>query len=235
MNLVKNQWTEQDYYDFLNYLKAQENINKVNWTTKILNTNKPVLAIATPVIKNIVNEIAKGNFVSYLNLQNFENYESTIIYGLLLTKIEDFHLMLKYLNIYLNYIDSWAHCDTLKFNINANNKHNFINLAKELLISNQTFTKRTGLIILLSLVKDAKVLPIIFEELNKLEHEKEYYVNMAGGWLLCECFIKHRNETLEFFKSNTANKYLVNKAIQKCRDSFRVSVEDKNSLIKYKK
>ena len=30
------------------------------------------------------------------------------------------------------------------------------------------------------------------------------------------------------------NKFTINKAISKCRDSFRVSEEDKNLLLKYK-
>lgn len=235
MNLVKEQWQQPDYYEFLNYLKSLGNPEKVKWSANILNTQMQVLAIATPVMKNIAKDILKGNFLSFLNLKIFENYESTVVYGSLLTKIEDFELMTKHLNIYLQYADNWAHCDLLSFNINSNNKSSYINLAKEFLTSEKTFTRRTGLIILLQMVKDEKVLPVIFHELNKLTHEKEYYVNMAGGWLLCECFIKHKPLTIEFLKHNSVNKQLINKAIQKCRDSFRVSAEDKQALLAFKK
>ena len=71
--------------------------------------------------------------------------------------------------------------------------------------------------------------------LTGCKKETEYYVNMACAWLLAECFIKFRNETLHFLEQNTLNDFIVNKGIQKCRDSFRVSDEDKDLLLKFKR
>ncbi len=58
---------------------------------------------------------------------------------------------------------------------------------------------------------------------------------MANAWLLCECFIKQREKTLAFLEKNNINKFAINKAISKCRDSYRVSDKDKKKLLKYKK
>ena len=57
---------------------------------------------------------------------------------------------------------------------------------------------------------------------------------MSNAWLLCEFMIKQRDKTLHYLKSNNLNKFTINKAISKCRDSFRVSKEDKELLLKYK-
>ena len=70
-------------------------------------------------------------------------------------------------------------------------------------------------------------------DINK--DENEYYVNMSAAWLLCECFIKQREATLKYFKNNTTNNFIINKAISKCRDSFRVSIEDKKLLVTFKR
>jgi 3-methyladenine DNA glycosylase AlkD len=75
----------------------------------------------------------------------------------------------------------------------------------------------------------------IYETLNKFENEQEYYVNMINAWLLCELFIKRREKTLEFLKTNKLNRFTINKGISKCRDSYRVSDEDKEFLISFRK
>ena len=68
----------------------------------------------------------------------------------------------------------------------------------------------------------------------ELKSETEYYVNMAVAWLVAECFTKQREQTLIFLHTHSLNNFTINKAIQKCRDSFRVSQEDKQMLLKYK-
>ena len=65
---------------------------------------------------------------------------------------------------------------------------------------------------------------------NSLGEETHYYVNMANAWLVAECFTKQRDKTLNLIKNKTLNKFVQNKAISKCRDSFRVSPEDKELL-----
>ena len=74
----------------------------------------------------------------------------------------------------------------------------------------------------------------VFIILNSFKQEEEYYVNMMVAWIVCECFAKHRNETLEFLKTHNLNKFTINKAISKCHDSFRVNNEDKEFLKQYR-
>ena len=85
------------------------------------------------------------------------------------------------------------------------------------------------------LLENDKYIDEIYNRLNKFENETEYYVNMINAWLICELFIKRRDKTLEFLKNNKLNKFTINKAISKCRDSYRVSNKDKEILLKYRK
>ena len=57
-----------------------------------------------------------------------------------------------------------------------------------------------------------------------------YYIKMAAAWALSVCFVKYRDLTWEAFASKTMNPWVQNKAIQKCRESYRVSAEDKELL-----
>ncbi|OHE46266.1 MAG: hypothetical protein A2102_03915 [Tenericutes bacterium GWF2_38_8] len=90
--------------------------------------------------------------------------------------------------------------------------------------------------ILFQMVKDESVLPIIYDRLKKLEHENEYYVIMMAGWLLSECIIQYRDQTLEFLShEKELNKKIVNKGIQKCRESRRMTEIEKEQLLPYKR
>lgn len=234
MNLNKILWTEDNINDFQIYLKTLGNKEKEAWTKKIINTNLPVLAIKSKSVKEVVKEISKGNYLSFLDLMVWQYYENTIINGSLISKIKDFKTLKKYLDIYSNKADNWATCDILSFNI-KNNEPNFIDLTLEYIKSPKPFRRRIGIVILFHFVNDKEYLPKIFDILNSFKDEEDYYVNMVNAWLVCECFIKHRNETLEFLGNHQLNRFTINKAIQKCRDSYRVSYEDKEMLLKYKK
>lgn len=233
MNLVKDNWTKKDGEDFIEYLESLKNPDKVEWSKNILNTNMSVLAIKTAVIKDIVKEIYKGNFISFLDL-NLNNYfENTSINGSLITKIKDFDLMKRYLDNYISEIDNWASCDLLSFEVEGREKEYF-DLSLEYIKNDKPFIRRVGLVILFNFISNDNYIDKIFDILNRFYKEEHYYVNMMNAWILCECFIKRREKAIEFLKTHKLNKFTINKGISKCRDSFRVSKEDKEMLISYR-
>ena len=236
MEIVKSKWEDSDKPLFLSFLKTFQQIEKEVWSRKILNTKLELLSIPTKTIYYIVNEIFKGDFLSFLDLEIFDNYESIAIYGKLLCKIEVFEEMMFYLNKYLLVMENWAHVDLLSFDINDKNKEQFLSLSKEYLKDSKTFVRRLGLMILFQIIKDESVLPIIYQSLKELEQENEYYVIMMAGWLLSECIIKYREQTLRYIDDNPhINKKIVNKGIQKCRESRRLTQIEKDELLPYKR
>lgn len=236
MNLNKELWMKKDIEDFQHYLESFRSTDekKINWSRNLLNTSLPTLVIKTPVIKDIEKEIFKGNYLSFLDLMIWEYYENTAINGMLICRIKDFDTMKKYLDIYSEQADNWATCDLLTFKI-KNNEGNFFNLILEYIKSPKPFKRRIGIKVLFEFVDNEEYVDDIFSIFEQLKDEEEYYVNMINAWLLCECFIKHRQKTIKYLEKNNLNKFTINKAISKCRDSFRVSVEDKELLLKYKK
>ncbi|MGI5842550.1 MAG: DNA alkylation repair protein [Christensenellales bacterium] len=236
MNLIKQSWDKKDKDEFENFLSFQKKPQeKIDWTRRILQTSKPVYALTSKEMSNIAKQILQGNAESFLNLKCFSSYESTIIYIAVLNSLfSEFDTYLPYFEIYLKNIDCWAHTDSVNFDKLAKHKQKILNLSDKLLQSNSMIERRMALIILLKFCSDEQVALKTFETLNKLPFETEYYVNMAGAWLLCECFVKHRNLTAKYFETHKTNKQIINLAIQKCRDSFRVSKEDKEWLLQFK-
>jgi len=235
MELNKNLWTEADRVPFLSYLKTFEQPSKVDWGRRILNTNLPLLAMTTKSLDDMVKSIFKGNYLSFLELEVYDYYESIAIAGKLICKITDFNVMRTYLDRYSLVMENWAHCDLLSFDITPNSQHRFIELSQTYATSTRPFIRRLSLMILFQMVKNPPVLPVIYKALLNLKDETEYYVIMMAGWLLSECIILYKADTLAFISKENMNPKVVNKGIQKCRESRRLTLEEKDALSIYKR
>jgi len=234
MELVKNIWKDSDKEEFLNYIESFKRKEKIEWTKNILEKKMKVLAVTSPDIQKIVKEIKKGNYLSFLDLDINDYYENMAINGNLIASIKDFKLMKVYLDNYAKKVDSWASCDLLKFSV-KDNEENFFALSNEYIKNDLPFVRRIGMLILFKFIDNDKYIDEIYVMLDKFKNETEYYVNMMNAWLLCELFIKKRDKTIKYLNKNELNSFTLNKAISKCRDSFRVSKEDKDMLLKLKK
>lgn len=231
MDLVKNRWEKTDVKVFTDYLLSLGRAEKVAWTQRIINTQQPVLAIPTPTLRAIAKAIRRGNYQSFLDLGIFATYESTVIHGLIVAQITDLALLEKYLVAYAAHVDNWAACDLLSFKVKGQ-EAGFLQLAKRCVKAENLFLRRIGLIILFKLV-DTPYLADIFAIIASLQNESAYYVNMAVAWLLCDCFIKQRDQTWAFWQTHTLNPFVARKFVSKCRDSYRVSAADKQMLRDY--
>ena len=65
--------------------------------------------------------------------------------------------------------------------------------------------------------------------LQAIKHE-DYYVKMGVAWAISIFYIKQPQLTLSLLQENNLDDFTYNKAIQKIRESFRVSKEDKEML-----
>lgn len=231
MDLVKEHWSKQDIAEFEKYLLTlSKGKEKGEWEQRIINTQLPCIAVPSPAVNKIVKEIAKGNYQKFIDYWLWNNYTETAINGKLICKIKDFNLFAKYLTEYAERADNWATCDCLTFKINEKNKDHYFALAVDLIKSEKPFVKRVGLNIVMALLDWEEYLSRIFTIMNSFKDEENYYVNMMVAWLLSVCFVKHRDQTLQFLQTHNLNKFTINKAISKCHDSFRVSDADKEML-----
>lgn len=231
MDLIKDKWTKADIPEYLQYVKSfSKGEEKGIWEQRIVNTHLPCIAVPSTEVDKIAKSIFRGNYISYLDLWLWENHTLTLIFGKILNQIKDFDILKKYLIPYSEKADNWSTIDSLKFKFTPDNIPQFIQLSSQLILSSHTFSRRLSLIILLKLISVTDCTEIIFSTLDGLNNEKEYYVNMAGAWLLAECMTKYRDKTIEYYKHHHTNEFIINKSISKCRDSYRISSEDKDYL-----
>lgn len=231
MNLIKEKWTKKDIKEFNQFLYDNRREDKIEFSRKIVNTSMDVLGINNPTCKEYAKEIHKGNFMDFLSKNDYTYYESTLVSVYLINYINDVVEKEKYIN--LLYMDNWATVDSIKFNV-KNQEEEYLKLAQKYIKSEETFTRRVGVRILFSYTS-TKYIDRIFDIIDSLNEEKEFYVNMAVAWLVCELMIKNREKTLKYLERNKLNDFTINKAISKCRDSYRVSKEDKEFLKEFKR
>ncbi len=230
MNFVKENWNNNDIEEFNKYLKSIKREDKIEFAKKTINTNMELLGIPTLDLRKISKEISKGNYLSYLEKANNDYYENTIINALLINNINDIETKKQYISKVV--IDNWATVDIMTFKIKGKEKQ-YLELAKEYIKNNHSFISRIGVRILFNYTALTD-LTEIFEIIDTLYSEEEYYVNMAVAWLMCEIVIKNRNQAFEYLKHHKLNKFTINKSISKCRDSYRVSNDDKEKLKEYR-
>ncbi len=229
MRLIKENWTKDDIKEFIEFEKTLKgNQKEIEFEQKIVLTKLPCYGKTSSKAREIYKQIKKGNFSEFIQNMEITSHFDTILLDLFITNIKDFNEFKKHLLRLIKQYDNWASCDALSFKKRPYNK--LLTLSNALIKSKKTFVRRVGVLIHFELIKNAKYLDNTFKLLDTLSEEKEYYVNMCAAWLLCECFAKYRNETLAYFKSNKTNNFIINKAISKCVDSYRVSFEDKALL-----
>ena len=88
---------------------------------------------------------------------------------------------------------------------------------------------RFAIDVLLQFFLDENFTPEVFA-LAKSIASDEYYVNMALAWFWSFALIKRYEETLPIIESERLPEFVHNKAIQKARESYRISDERKQYL-----
>jgi 3-methyladenine DNA glycosylase AlkD len=88
---------------------------------------------------------------------------------------------------------------------------------------------RYTLVTLLSYYIDDKYLDKV-ESFIKRADTSAYYVYMAVAWLVAEILIKRYDRGVAIIKSGALDKRTHNKAIQKAKESFRITKERKEFL-----
>ena len=102
-------------------------------------------------------------------------------------------------------------------------------LSKGLLLDERPFARRVGVRILFKYL-DSFNIDKTLALVKTMKSENEYYVNMCLAWLLCESFVKQREKTLAFLSLDNVSQFVLQKAVSKCCDSYRVTTIDKGIL-----
>lgn len=234
--IEKQIWKSEDYQNYIKYLKQERDEKYRDFHQKLTPTKYEILGIRVPQSRKIAKEIIKTDISSFLEQTQDNYYEEVLIEGFVIASIKDEDFFQKALSNFLPKIDNWAICDSFcnSIQIIKSNPKWFFEYFLNFLKTPEPFTVRTGLITLLNFYIKEEYLERIFKSLDQIKIE-HYYVNMGIAWLLAEMYTKYPIETESYFKKSKINDFTMNKTISKIRDSYRISKEQKEELLKYRR
>lgn len=236
--IIKN---SEDYKNYLNLLKTlskNEIIEDVERHKRIINSNQEIIGISMKNIRDVAKNISKNSKESFLKLAGQKTvynsyYEETLIEGLVLAEEKDLEKQFLLLKEWSKKIDNWSTCDsvvtTLKGLKKSKEKDLYFEKYKSLCFDKNEFVSRFGIVVLMSCYLEEHYIDAILETMKNIKN-RAYYVDMAIAWLISMAFVINEKKVYDLLKDKTLDKFIQNKAISKCRDSFRVSQENKEKL-----
>lgn len=215
-------------------LQALSESNYKAFNEKLIPTNYVIRGIRMPALKKMAKEIAKTEGVElYLENAEFTTYEHVLLYGLVLGNMTKIPLesVFNYLDPLILRFDNWAHVDTITsaFTIFKKYPKEVLDHYLPLKGDEGEFTKRFFVILLMCYYMNEQHIDKTLQLLAEVP-QGQYYVDMAIAWALSVGLVKHYDNTLPYLEKRAFSKFVHNKAIQKARESFRISPETKEIL-----
>ncbi len=133
------------------------------------------------------------------------------------------------LDAFLPYVDNWATCDLCSPKVFAKHLPELLPHIMRWTASNQTYTIRFGLEMLMRYYLDGAFQPAYLELAASLRSE-EYYVNMMIAWFFATALAKQYDAALPYLAERRLEAWTHNKTIQKAVESNRISPEQKGYL-----
>lgn len=201
-------------------------------------TKLEMLGIRIPILRSLAKELVKEDYRVYLDNIETTYFEEVLLEGFIIgySKV-DIDEKLELIKRFVPKIDSWeisdTFCPTLK--IKEKDKEKVWEFILPYLKSDKEFEIRFAVIMMLDYYIVDEYVDKVILELDKIENNG-YYAKMAVAWTLAEIGIKYNEKAMQYLKGkNNLDDFTYNKALQKLRESYRISKEQKEELKKMKK
>ncbi len=189
-----------------------------------------MIGVRTPQLRAYAKRLAKMQVAEiFLDDLPHQYFEENQLHGFLIAEKKDYKEVIRRLELFLPYVDNWATCDQLNPKVFKKNREDLIGKIKEWISAKDTYTVRFGIVTMMQHFLDEDFQSDYLAWIAGIQRE-EYYINMAVAWYFATALAKQFDATLPYLQENKLGVWVHNKAIQKARESFRVSEENKSYL-----
>ncbi len=212
------------------------------FNSKLLPGVTRILGVRLPAMRKLAKKTAKGDFRSYLEeahekITADSIHEEIMMQGLVIgyAKMERDEYR-KYLDEFVPKISNWSVCDSCVngFKFMRNDPEYWFDYLKIYRDSKEEFELRFMIVAMMNHFVDEDHIDEILSICNEIHHYG-YYVKMAVAWTLQVCYVKFPEKTSRLLENNGMDDFTHNKAIQKIRESYQVSREEKEELGRLKR
>lgn len=218
-------------YEVHDFLEKQTDLSK--WA-EYAEQEKNMLGVKIPILRKLSKELLKKDYDFYLNCEE-KYYEEKLIKTFMIAyrKHESYEKLKNDIEYWLPNITTWDLCDSFCQTLKDAKKFRkeLFPLLQKYAKSNKEFEVRVAVVMYLSYFLDSEYIELIFKSLEEIT-QQDFYAKMGVAWCIATAFAKCPEETKKWFENCEIDTWTYNKAIQKTKESFRVSDEIKKSLVK---
>lgn len=188
------------------------------------------IGVRTPALRTLAKEIYKSSdYREFLSDLPHKYYEEDNLHGFIICQMKDIDECVSELRRFVPFTDNWATNDCVRPPVLKKHPERAFSLAEEYLRSENPYTLRFGIGLLLSWFLDENFDRTQLDLVAEIKSD-EYYVNMMIAWYFATALAKQYESTLPFLENRRLSPRIHNKTIQKARESYRVSDERKAYL-----
>ena len=196
------------------------------------------IGVRTPDMRAFCKRLAKDAALSEAYRAGLPHrfYEENGLHSFFIEKIDDYDSCLKALDAFLPYVDNWATCDSMKPKVFEKNRGKLRAKIAEWMSSGDTYTVRFGIELLMNLYLDDEFAPEQAEAVAAVcpagqeTEEKDYYIRMMVAWYFATALAKQWNAVIGYLERKKLSSWVHAKTIQKARESYRITEEQKEYL-----
>lgn len=189
--------------------------------------------VRIPELRRIAGRIIAADAEGFLAASQTNSYEGIMLRGVVIASMKtDMEARLALTAEFLPLIDNWAVCDTFCSSFTLKKQEDCRKMWSFLLplaADEREFFARFAAVMLRGYFVTEEYIDQVLDILSGMR-QPLYYVQMAVAWALADCYIKFPKQILQLLEQQSLTKFVQNKTIQKIRESYRVSREDKDFL-----
>ena len=188
---------------------------------------KTIIGVRVPQLRKLAKKLfGSDEAQKFLGALPHAYYDENMLHGLLISEIKEFDECIRALDVFLPFVDNWAVCDILSPKVFKKNLNLLLPEIRRWAASNHTYTCRFGIEMLMTHFLDGYFTPSYLEIPAQI-HSDEYYVNMMIAWFFATALAKQWDSALPYLETKKLDVWVHNKTIQKARESYRITAEQK--------
>lgn len=201
-----------------------------------------MIGVRIPVLRTIGRTAARTDYWKFVQEADLSVYEECMLRGMLIgygkLSMEEQKAELR---SFVPFITNWAVCDSCctTYKFMKKNQEEWFAFLLPWAESHREYEVRFAVVCMLDFFVNQEFLERVLAVLENIKGEKitgeAYYVKMAVAWAVSVCYVKFPEITEKFLQKNSLDAFTHNKAIQKIRESYRVSKEEKERLNQWKR
>ena len=199
---------------------------------KLIPTVDPdtVIGVRTPDLRKLAKKMrGTPEAEAFMEVLPHEYFDENQLHAFLISEEKDYDRCIRRVEAFLPYIDNWATCDQLSPKVFKKHKDELLTRIRMWMKSDHTYTIRFAIGMLMQHFLDEDF-DLQYPDMVAQIRSEEYYVNMMIAWYFATALAKQYEAAVSYLETQKLDVWTHNKAIQKARESYRITPEQKEYL-----